>query len=201
MRHAEVHESYHQTFGGVMDIHLSENGHKQAATLSPFLEHYNLDAIYASPMRRVQQTLAPILESNYCDHVVFDEKLKEVDFGIWTGLKWHQVQEKHGLSAFDWLRHLEEGNIDKAEKMDDFKNRTQKSLQTILNHEKHERVLVACHGGVIRMLISQLLDLPLSKMEHFDADYASITEVHIRADKNEIKLLNFRPWAHHPAYV
>lgn len=200
LRHAEVEAAYHQTFGGTVDMNLSEFGLKQAALLVPFLKEFSLDAIYSSPMKRVQQTIEQVLpEVDHQSHQILPD-LREVDFGSWTGLKWHDVIDVHGQSAFDWLKHLEQGEIKEAEPMISFEGRTRLALNTILDHPDHHHVLVACHGGVIRMILSHLLDLPLQKLQHFDVDYASITEVHVRTDINEIKLLNFRPWAENPTY-
>lgn len=199
LRHAEVDEAYHRTFGGVLDINLSENGRNQAASLSPFIQQYGVDAIYSSPMRRVQQTLEPI--TNHLQLLpTITHKLREVDFGIWTGLTWEQVHDKHGLSPFDWLKHIEHGTIPNAEPMDQFRNRVGDIVQSILSTQDQKRILIACHGGVIRMILAHLLDLPLRRMEHFDIDYASLTEIHVRPEKHEIKLLNFRPWSPHPTY-
>ncbi len=61
IRHAEVETRYHRTFGGQIDMDISARGHEQAATLAKYLGPKSFDAIYASPMKRVQQTLKPLL--------------------------------------------------------------------------------------------------------------------------------------------
>ena len=55
-------------------------------------------------------------------------------------------------------------------------------------------VLVLCHGGVIRMLLSLLLDEPFSKMDRYEVDFASLTVIEHRPNRVEIKLHNFAPW-------
>src|SRR5579885_2502466 len=92
LRHAEVEVRYHRVFGGRIDMELSPRGHEQAATLARHLKHKSFAAIYASPMKRVQQTLAPIL-ANRPSAPVLMAGLREVDFGDWTGLGWEQVKE------------------------------------------------------------------------------------------------------------
>ena len=44
-------------------MNLSPRGHAQARTLADFLRNKSIAAIYASPMKRVQQTLAPFLKN------------------------------------------------------------------------------------------------------------------------------------------
>ena len=61
-RHAEVEARYQKVFAGRLDVALSPRGQAQAVALADWLRRRPLDAIYASPMRRVQQTLTPLTE-------------------------------------------------------------------------------------------------------------------------------------------
>ena len=54
VRHAEVEQRYHKIFGGKIDMNLSPRGLEQARILAEFLRGRKMDAIYASPMKRVQ---------------------------------------------------------------------------------------------------------------------------------------------------
>jgi broad specificity phosphatase PhoE len=93
IRHAEVEAKYQGVFGGTIDMNLSPRGHEQAAVLTQWLKRQPLDVIYASPMKRVQQTLAPFA-SNGSPKPTVIPGLHEVDFGDWTGLTWKEVGEK-----------------------------------------------------------------------------------------------------------
>ena len=70
-RHAEVEARYQAVFGGRIDMDLSPRGHEQAATLARYLQSKSLTAIYASPMKRVQQTLAPLLVNGAPKPIIF----------------------------------------------------------------------------------------------------------------------------------
>src|SRR5258708_10535086 len=61
IRHAEVEERYQSVFGGRIDMGLSQRGHEQSRTLAKYLHGKPMQALYASPMKRVQETLAPLL--------------------------------------------------------------------------------------------------------------------------------------------
>ena len=193
IRHAEVEAKYQRVFGGTIDMNLSPLGHEQAGALAKWLKRQPLDAIYASPMKRVQQTLAPFATNGAPNPVVLPD-LHEVDFGDWTGLGWEHVQEKFGISAFTWLDQLEQGAIPNAENSRSYRTRIEPCLQQILRQSPQQNVAVFCHGGVIRMLLAILLDLPLPKMAAFEIDYASVTKVSLFPHKTEVQLLNFAPW-------
>lgn len=194
LRHAEVEEKYQRIFGGRIDMNLSVRGFEQAALLAAYLKHRPVQAVYASPMKRVQQTLAPYATNGAPKATIMDG-LREVDFGDWTGHGWEAIQEKFGFSAFDWLELLNNGAIPNAEPHDTYRTRVETCVQEIIVRHPGECVAIFCHGGVVRMLLSVLLDLPLPKFAHFDVDYASLTEVELHTHKKpEVRLLNFTPW-------
>lgn len=193
VRHAEVEARYQGVFGGTIDMELSPRGREQATALAKFLHQRPLDALYASPMIRVQQTLAPLLVNGFPQPVVMPD-LREVDFGDWTGLAWEEVQARYKISAFEWLDQLERGGIRNAECEPTLRLRVAPCLERIMRDHPGQQVLVACHGGVIRMLLALLLELPLAKTAAFEIDYASITQVALRPHQAQLQLLNFTPW-------
>lgn len=191
MRHAEVETAYHQTFGGRINMELSERGQVQARALADFLQWRSLDSCFSSPMKRAVQTASPCRKWT---KPVLLNGLREVDFGDWTGLRWEEVQEKYGKSARDWLHLLEANAIPKAEPIEQFRARIQESWNILLRPENGNRIGVFGHGGVIRMLLALLLQMPARQMAAFELSYASVTILHIQENRPEIQLLNYYPW-------
>ena len=193
IRHAEVEARYQSVFGGRIDMDLSPRGREQAAKLARYLRAKPLSAIYASPMRRVQQTLAPLLVNGAPKPTIFPD-LREVDFGDWTGLSWDQVQEKFGVSAFSWLEQLECGGIANAESGETLRERVELCLERILARHPGQQVAIFCHGGIVRVLLGILLRWPLSLMAKFEIEYASVSRVVLLSNKAKLELLDFVPW-------
>ncbi len=197
LRHGEVETRYHRVFGGSrIDMELSPRGYEQAHALAEYLQATHLDAVYVSSMKRAQQTLAPLLAKNGHQPTVVHD-LREVDFGDWTGLNWEEVKVKFQVSAFDWLDKMEQAAIPGAESAQQFRARLQPCLEQIIQQHAGKSVAVVCHGGVIRMLLSILLDLPITKMARMQIEYASVTVVEHHPVMTEIELLNFTPWRDH----
>jgi len=174
-------------------MELSPRGRQQAMALADYLHQKRFDAIYASPMLRVQQTLAPLLAKGIAAPAVRQD-LREVDFGDWTGLGWEAVRRKFGVSAFTWLDQLEAAAIPGAESAQQLRLRVEPCLEEILARYSGCEVAIACHGGVIRMLLSILLAMPLPAMASFEIEYASVTNVRYLPGRAEVHLLNFTPW-------
>ena len=193
VRHAEVDVNYQGVFGGRIDMDISPRGHEQAAALARYLKRKKFDAIYASPMKRVQQTLAPYANNGGPKPVIMPN-LHEVHFGDWTGLTFAQVLERFGARASSWLDQLAAGTIPNAETATAYRERIEPCVREILNKHSGQHVAVFCHGGVIRQILSILIDIPLPKTAGFEIDYTSITEIEIHPHRAEVQLLNFTPW-------
>ncbi|MBI3878506.1 MAG: histidine phosphatase family protein [Verrucomicrobia bacterium] len=195
LRHGEVEERYHRIFGGSrIDMNLSAHGHAQATKLAAWVkQHAQLDAAYVSPMIRAQQTFAPLGETTGLGLTTLDG-LHEVDFGDWTGLSWEGVHAKFGISAFDWLKEMERNGFPGGESTAHLRARIEPCLQQILREQPGKSVALVCHGGIVRMLVALLLDLPLAKLGSFEVDYASVTRVDYRESKTEVRFLNLTPW-------
>ncbi len=193
VRHAEVALDYQGVFGGRIDMALSPRGHRQAAALAAHLRQVALDALYASPMKRVQQTVAPMLVNGSPRPTILPE-LREIDFGDWTGLSWAEVEKRYGVSAFSWLEQLEAEAMPGAECAKALRGRLEPPLRQILARHAGQQVAIVCHGGVIRMLLSMLLEWPLPRFSAVEINYASITRVAVSEGESCLRLLNFIPW-------
>jgi broad specificity phosphatase PhoE len=193
VRHAEVETRYHRIFGGKIDMNLSPRGHEQAYILAQFLLAKQLEAIYASPMKRVQQTLMPFLSNGAPPQTILPN-LREVDFGDWTGLNWEQVSEKFKLLTHEWLEHIERGVMPNGENGVQFRGRIEPCVRKIIKDHPGQTIGIFCHGGVIRMILAILLEIPLARTNMFEIEYASMTQIALCPGHAEIELLNFTPW-------
>ncbi len=192
-RHGEVEERYHRVFGGRIDMDLSKRGHAHAAALAAYLKRHTFDGFYASPMVRARDTAKPIADLIGQQPTVM-MGLREVDFGDWTGLAWNQVVERFQVSAFQWLEQMETSGFPNGDSATTFHHRVAPCLWEILENHRGKSAVIVCHGGVIRMALSILLQLPLKTFAHFEVDYASVTEVQISPSKTEVHLMNLTPW-------
>jgi len=193
IRHGEVEARYQRIFGGRIDMNLSPRGKRQAKKLADYLEGKTIDAIYASPMKRVQQTLAPTLKFSGQQQTIFHD-LRELDFGDWTGLGWEAVRDQFQFAVHEWLEQVEHPGAPNGENGRAFRARVEPCLREILRKHPGENVAVFCHGGVIRMALSILLELPLPKTNSIEVEYASITQVALHPHMAEVELMNFTPW-------
>jgi broad specificity phosphatase PhoE len=155
-------------------------------------------------MRRVRETIAPS-QDFLPSPVSWDSGFREVDFGDWTGLGWDDVLQRFGVSAYDWLAVIEAGAVPGGESHAEIRDRVLVALRPFLDRWSGRTVALFAHGGIIRVILAWLLEIPLPLTTHLDIDYASVTRVHLNVPKgdvtrHEIHLLNFAPWRDLPAH-
>lgn len=92
MRHTESVANTLNILAGQKDFPLSENGKGDAATLATeFSTRHSINAVFASPLLRAQQTAAPFITA--CDAPLFlDDRLKEQHLGKFSGLTYPQAE-------------------------------------------------------------------------------------------------------------
>lgn len=193
MRHGEVDEAYHRKFGGTIDMELSPVGRHQAKVLGDYASRFSFDTIYCSPMKRALATADPICGVQKNEPQIIDG-LREIDFGEWTGKTWMQVAEEYQINVFTWLDELEAGRVKDAELGADFRARVGEATDSILANNEGKTVGVVCHGGVVRAILSHLMDIPLPIMGKIDIEYASISRIDVSPRKAEATLINLTPW-------
>ncbi|MGC8830718.1 MAG: histidine phosphatase family protein [Verrucomicrobiia bacterium] len=193
IRHGEVIEAYKGVFAGRTDIELSENGKKQAIATAKYLMSHSVSSVYASPMKRVRQTLQPFVELSGIKPIFLGE-LVEIDFGEWTGLNFEEVANRFGVNAYSWLEQIEAGRIDGAETTEVLRRRVEPVLSRILIENTQGNVAIFSHGGIIRVILSVLLDIPLVKLGKIGIDYCSVSKICVNGLSVSLRLLNYLPW-------
>lgn len=168
-------------FRGSQDDPLSAKGWQQMQSATTADDHWQ--AIVSSPMARCRRFAETLAEARGIPlHI--DDNLREIGFGEWEGLTAEQVQERYGeqLNRFwrDALHHHPPG----GETVTAFHQRVTASFSHWQEKLAGQSVLVVCHGGVIRMVLADILGIPLDKsFTGFAVPYGCRTR--IRVDHSE----------------
>ena len=94
IRHAETPWNRERRMQGHMDTPLSDAGRAQAAALGRRLAGSRFRALYSSDLARAHETARAI--ANHCGcEVVSDARLRERSFGIFEGLTYAEMAERH----------------------------------------------------------------------------------------------------------
>jgi len=169
VRHGETDNNAKGTFNGCReDQPLNEHGREQAARLGEYLKDVNIDAIYASSMRRAIET-AEGARGTRTLPIGIEPALRETDFGDWDGCTWADVGEKSLTQREIWAHtpHLFRfpGG---GETIDEVKARITARVTELVQKHRGDTVLMASHGMALSILLLSLMYLPMSRLRHIE---------------------------------
>ncbi len=169
MRHADAVPSEEEIIAGGSydDQPLSQKGRRQALALGARLKSVPFDVIYASPLRRTQETAAPLAEALGLP-ILIEPDLREVEFNQPVGLSDPNADKLTTLRALrarlEYVVRMAAttgkwDSVAGAEESGHFRRRIVNIVDTIAERHSGERVAIFAHGGVINVYMAALLGL------------------------------------------
>lgn len=175
LRHGLDDERY---IGGWSDVDLIKEGIKQIEGSRDFIANnsLNIQKIVTSDVKRAIST-SEIINERLKLKVIKSRKLRELDKGIFTGVK----KSKLSKTEKDFIKNIDiKTKYPNGESMIDLYERIKK----LLNRLKEDNVLLVTHRGVINMIYYILTDTPLDMdKEKFNVTHGSIHELDINKKK------------------
>jgi broad specificity phosphatase PhoE len=174
VRHAAHVELGRTLSGRRRDVALSAEGLEQAEIVADLLAVEPVAAVYSSPRERAYYTARQIAEAHELKVQVSDS-LDEVDFGLWTGRSFDDLEGDPAWS--EWNEARGTARPPGGESMSEAVARATAALEAIA--ADHPGACVACvsHCDIIRGVIAHYLGLPLDNLLRFDADPASVSRL------------------------
>lgn len=155
LRHGEPEGRLYR--GNLFDDPLTEKGWQQMQ-VSTNGKHW--DFIATSPMLRCQTFAQHLSQTQNIEMQIF-ESLKEIGFGEWQGRSAKEI----GQITIDKFKQDPVNNRPLgAEKLCDFQTRVLSVLIQITQTRENQLILIIAHAGIIRMIKSYLLNLPIEKI-------------------------------------
>jgi alpha-ribazole phosphatase/probable phosphoglycerate mutase len=166
-------------YRGRRDDPLSEAGWAQMR--AAVNGHDAWEAIVTSPLQRCA-AFAHELGARLAVAVHEDERLQEIGFGAWEGRTPEELEaaDPGALERFrcDPVRHRPPG----AESLESFGARVGAAWDELVARHRGRRVLVVAHAGVIRLVVSRVLDAPIERMFRLAVGHAALTRIRVHGE-------------------
>jgi len=184
VRHASTDSKEKGLILGHIDEGLNENGRQEAEKLALRLKKQKIDAIYSSDLKRAKQT-AEIINKYHHMKIKTSKKLRELDFGSFSGKPKKSLQENFRNNDFNVKKH---GGIESAI---DVRHRASNFLEGVIRKNKNKTVLVISHGITINEIFLYLTKSPDSEWKKFRHDKTGLSILEINPGKRvKIKFIN-----------
>lgn len=187
IRHGETDWSYQKRYCGFTDIELNEKGRQQARRLLKRLSKEKIHKVYSSDMKRTLQ-FAKIVFKDLPAEELLD--LREMNFGIFEGLTYKDIMEKYPKVYREWLGNPLDIIVPRGESLKTLARRVRKALKRILSQNSDKKVAVFTHGGPIRVILCDILELDLKEVWKIEQELASISIIEFVEGRGKVHLLN-----------
>ncbi|MEB3332817.1 MAG: histidine phosphatase family protein, partial [Synechococcaceae cyanobacterium] len=160
VRHGETDWNRQGRFQGQIDIPLNDNGRAQAQAARLFLADVPLQRAYTSPMARPRQTAEEILCAHPGVPLTCVPGLLEIGHGLWEGRLESEIARDWPQLLQDWKQHPETVQMPQGETLQQVRDRSLASWQTIAaSLDEEESALVVAHDAVNKTILCALMGL------------------------------------------
>jgi alpha-ribazole phosphatase len=165
-----------EIFRGSTDVPLTELGWQQMR--DTLAAHQGWQRIVCSPLQRCRLFAESLADRERLPLTVCDD-LRELHFGDWEGRRIVDVQSEHGESLRSFWNNPTRFTPPNGEPMEQFRTRVLGAASAILQSHRGEHMLLIAHGAVIRQLLCDWLQMPMTAFSSIAVPYAGLSRVRI----------------------
>lgn len=196
IRHGETEGADSRRYKGHLDVPLSDNGIEQIKRVAMFLskntEHRtqstDLTAVYTSDLSRAIKS-AEIIAGPHGLKPVIVKGLKERSFGVWEGMSFDEIKEKWPDAFNAWAANPLKFSPMDGESTIELRDRGIKAFEEIMKKHDGQNIAIVSHGGVIRVLLCEMLGMPLENIFRIEQSFAALNVIEMW-DYPVVKLIN-----------
>jgi probable phosphoglycerate mutase len=189
IRHAESQWNPIGRYQGLLNPDLSERGEKQAKLLAEELKNKGIKVVYTSPLLRTKRT-AEIIAQTLGVPLIEDERVIEIDHGVWSGKLVDEVRREYPEMFNDWIKEPWKVNFPEGENLKAVYERVKTFIEEIKKKHDGETIAVVSHTVPIRALYCAALNLPIEYFWSFGCDNASYSVIKFEEDRTTLHKLN-----------
>ncbi len=178
LRHGECEGGH--IFRGITDVPLLPSGFAlmKAVSHEVVSAHGSWDVVISSPKRRCL-VFAESLTQDQNIPLVVEPLLAEMNFGEWEGKEIAQVWNDYPEKMAQWSGNPSTFTPPKGESIASVYERVKQLYIQLIEQYQSQRILLVTHGGIIRVFLTHLLNMPLASVNRFDVPYAAISRFSI----------------------
>lgn len=143
IRHGQTDWNLSKRLHGHNSVPLNEKGRQEAENARKKVNSLEIDKIISSDLLRAKQT-AEIINKDLCKTIVFDSRLRSVDYGMLEG---RYIPE---ISKEEWEIYNSTPETFMAESVESIFLRIKSFFDE--QFSKNENVLIVAHGGSLRLI-------------------------------------------------
>jgi probable phosphoglycerate mutase len=161
IRHGESAYNAEGRIQGQSNVPLTALGRQQALALGNAFHGQKFDALFSSPLDRAYHTAEPVAAALGLP-INRDDRLMELNAGVFQGLVWNEIVAQHPEAAARWKTLDPDYRIPGGESRRDLMQRALTVIESIRSLG-HQRVVIVAHGGLLSAGLKGLLNIPAER--------------------------------------
>lgn len=188
VRHGETILTPARKFSGSGPLNpaLTDIGIGQAKAVAKEIAKLKPDLLFASPLRRTQETAVQIAESTGLK-VLTEDIWIEQSFGKWDGMSVAEVsvqypdEYKHWLASTSYLPP-------EGESYDEVSARALQAIDQVATDNPGKKIVAVTHNGIIKTAVAAIINARPASIFHIDISPCSITTISVWPSDNLMAL-------------
>ena len=190
LRHGVIRSDGCRRYIGWQDLALSDVGLAQARRWADYFSGAALKNIYCSDLVRCLETARIIGARCSLEPKVVPE-LREIHLGAWDGRRFDTIRSLYPKDFETRGDHIAEHRPPGGESFHDLQDRVWPVFREIAQRLSGP-TLVVTHAGVIRVLLSRILGMPLANLFAIRQDHGALNIIEGRPENWRIQAVNLQ---------
>ncbi|MCW8929978.1 MAG: alpha-ribazole phosphatase family protein [Gammaproteobacteria bacterium] len=185
LRHGEPesNNTSEKIFRGITDDPLTKQGWRQMTTAFESLN--DIDYMFTSPLKRCSEFAHQIANKHRLPIQTIDA-LQEINFGQWDGQPVQKIADDYPEQLKLFWENPSDYTPPDGEPVLDFQKRVTTFWNTLLPAQKGKSCLLVAHGGVQKMILAQVLKMPVEAIHGIEVPYACCSTFQVYYTGTEI---------------
>ncbi|MFP3568335.1 alpha-ribazole phosphatase [Paraburkholderia sp. SIMBA_030] len=143
--------------------------------------------LMSSPLTRCA-TLAEVMANEFGCALSHDDRLKEMNFGAWEQQRWDAIDR---ALLDEWAANFEHARAHGGESVAQFVSRVRAWFEAFAQTRELTPAYVVTHAGVIRVIASLVLDVPVENCLRWSLEMPGIVWLHRDDDAQQWSLVRW----------
>ena len=190
IRHGETEANANIKFTGRYDSLLTEKGIIQAEMCKKFVSGVDYDCIFSSPLKRAIKTAEVVNVKG--KPIIIDERLYELDGGIWNGLYYSEVKKNYPDLFSVYKNDLDNFKAINGESVKEVLLRLKDFIDFVKSDYSGKKVCIVSHAICIRTIFAYFMNKRVQ-----DIDFPTNASVSVlKYDNDKLRELIYSSDAH-----
>lgn len=190
VRHGQTDYNLEGRWQGFLDIPLNATGIRQAELLAESLRDVPIDVFISSPLKRAFVTTEKCAQLHGKEIAYTDDRLKEINLGVWAGMKKTDVAQKYPKLNKLWEERPWLVKVPQGESLRELGNRYRDALEDVVRKYPGKTIFIGAHSLGNMALICNALDISLVHFRQLEQDNTCVNVLEYKDGQWKLLLMN-----------